>query len=96
MEKTDGNILAWEEKFNKYTEFENKINLNINNMNEIKNNLKKLLGNQKKDDIVFYKSIIDNLKTLGPTGDLSETVTTAKTNLSRNKNNYNLAWSTKL
>jgi hypothetical protein len=60
MEKTDGYILEWEEKFTKYTEFENKINLNINNMNEIKNNLKKLLGNQKKDDIVFYKSIIDN------------------------------------
>ena len=60
MEKTDANISEWEEKFNKYTEFENKINLNINNMNEIKNNLKKLLGNQKKDDIVFYKSIIDN------------------------------------
>ena len=60
MEKTDANILDWEEKFNKYTEFENKINLNINSMNEIKNNLKKLLGNQKKDDIVFYKSIIDN------------------------------------
>ena len=60
MEKTDANISEWEEKFNKYTEFENKINLNINSMNEIKNNLKKLLGNQKKDDIVFYKSIIDN------------------------------------
>jgi|LauGreDrversion4_2_1035121.scaffolds.fasta_scaffold324327_2 hypothetical protein len=60
MEKTDANILDWEEKFNKYTDFENKINLNINSMNEIKNNLKKLLGNQKKDDIVFYKSIIDN------------------------------------
>lgn len=60
MEKTDSNILDWEEKFNKYTDFENKINLNINSMNEIKNNLKKLLGNQKKDDIVFYKSIIDN------------------------------------
>ena len=60
MEKTDANILNWEEKFNKYTDFENKINLNINSMNEIKNNLKKLLGNQKKDDIVFYKSIIDN------------------------------------
>lgn len=60
METTDKNILDWEEKFNKYCEFENKCIANINSMNEIKNNLKKLLGNQKKDDIVFYKSIIDN------------------------------------
>lgn len=60
METADKNILDWEENFNKYCDFENKIILNINSMNEIKNNLKKLLGNQKKDDIVFYKSIIDN------------------------------------
>ena len=29
-------------------------------ISEIKNNLKKLLGNQKQDDILFYKSLIDN------------------------------------
>jgi hypothetical protein len=60
MENTDKTILEWEEKFNKYMEFENICNTNINNIIEIKNNLKKLLGNQKKDDIQFYKSLIDN------------------------------------
>jgi hypothetical protein len=60
MENTDKNILEWEDKFNKYMEFEAKCNTNINNIIEIKNNLKKLLGNQKKDDVQFYKSLIDN------------------------------------
>lgn len=60
MENTDKNILEWEEKFNKYTELEIKCITNISSISEIKNNLKKLLGNQKKDDIVFYKAIIDN------------------------------------
>ncbi len=60
MENTDKNILEWEEKFNNYCEFEIKCINNINSISEIKNNLKKLLGNQKKDDIIFYKSLIDN------------------------------------
>lgn len=60
MENTDKNILEWEEKFNKYCEIEAKCITNISSISEIKNNLKKLLGNQKKDDIVFYKAIIDN------------------------------------
>lgn len=60
MENTDKNILEWEDKFNKYIEIEAKCNTNINNIIEIKNNLKKLLGNQKKDDVQFYKSLIDN------------------------------------
>jgi hypothetical protein len=60
MENTDKNIVEWEEKFNKYLEFEIKCNAGINSIIEIKNNLKKLLGNQKKDDILFYKSLIDN------------------------------------
>jgi hypothetical protein len=60
MENTDKNILEWEEKFTKYTDYENKCILNINGIAEIKNNLTKLLGNQKKDDILFYKSLIDN------------------------------------
>jgi len=33
---------------------------NINSIIEIKNNLKNLLGHQDKDDIIFYKSIINN------------------------------------
>lgn len=60
MENTDKNILEWEEKFNKYTELEGKCIANIVSISEIKNNLKKLLGNQKNDDIVFYKALIDN------------------------------------
>jgi hypothetical protein len=60
MENTDKNILDWEEKFNKYCEFETKCIDNIAMIIEIKNNLKKLLGNQKKDDIQFYRSLIDN------------------------------------
>jgi hypothetical protein len=60
MENTDKNIVEWEEKFNKYLELEIKCNAGINSIIEIKNNLKKLLGNQKKDDILFYKSLIDN------------------------------------
>ena len=60
MENIDKNILEWEEKFNKYLDFESKCNTNINAIIEIKNNLKKLLGNQKKDDVQFYKSLIDN------------------------------------
>jgi hypothetical protein len=60
MENTDKNILEWEEKFNKYIDLESKCNVGINSVIEIKNNLKKLLGNQKKDDIQFYKSLIDN------------------------------------
>lgn len=60
MDSTDKNILDWEEKFNKYCEHENKCLTNLNSISEIKNNLKKMLGNQKKDDILFYKSLIDN------------------------------------
>jgi hypothetical protein len=29
-------------------------------ISEIKTNLKKLIGNQKKDDIIFYKSLVEN------------------------------------
>jgi len=60
MENTDKYILEWEEKFTKYCDIEIKCNQNINLISEIKNNLTKLLGNQKKDDILFYKSLIDN------------------------------------
>lgn len=60
MENTDKNILEWEDKFNKYIDFEAKCNSNISNIMEIKTNLTKLLGNQKKDDILFYKSLVDN------------------------------------
>ena len=51
MENTDKNISEWEEKFNTYCELETKCISNICSISEIKNNLKKLLGNQKKDDL---------------------------------------------
>jgi len=60
MENTNRYLLEWEDKFNAYCELEAKCIANINCINDIKNNLKTLLGNQKKDDIVFYRSIIDN------------------------------------
>ena len=54
------NIIIWEEKFNKYLELEKECSKNINLINDVKNNLKKLLGNQKSDDLIFYKSLIEN------------------------------------
>ena len=56
----DSNILLWEGKYNKYNELEILCTTNINSIIEIKNNLKNLLGHQDKDDMIFYKSIIDN------------------------------------
>jgi len=60
MNNVEENISKWEEEFNVYIETENKCNALINEISEIKNNLKKLLGSQKPDDVVFYKSLIDN------------------------------------
>jgi hypothetical protein len=60
MNNADENIIKWEIKFNNYLDVEIKCNVLLTQINEIKNNLVKLLGNQKKDDIVFYKSLIDN------------------------------------
>ena len=60
MESSDNKILIWEEQFNNYCDYETKCNNNINFIGEIKNNLNKYLGKQKKDDILFYKSLIKN------------------------------------
>ncbi len=60
METTDTNILKWDEYFNQYCTYEKKCIESIGAIGEIKNNLKKLLGNQKKDDILFYKSLIES------------------------------------
>ena len=59
MNITDNMLLIWEEQFTKYCEYEDKCNFNINYIGEIKNNLSKYLGKQKKDDILFYKSLIE-------------------------------------
>lgn len=56
----DANLEAWEAKFINYCEIEKICLSNLNDIYEIKQNLIKLLGKQKKDDITFYKSIIDN------------------------------------
>lgn len=58
--KTKKYIIDWTSKFLNYCELEKKCLSNINSINEIKQNLTKLLGEQKKDDVIFYKSIIDN------------------------------------
>jgi hypothetical protein len=60
MNNVEENIVKWESKFNTYLDVEITCNTLITEISEIKNNLVKLLGNQKKDDIVFYKSLIDN------------------------------------
>ena len=60
MDNIMKNIQDWDNKYIKYCDLEKTCMGYINNIYEIKNNLTKLLGNQKKDDIVFYKSIIDN------------------------------------
>jgi hypothetical protein len=60
MNNVDENIIKWENKFSTYLDVETKCNTMIAQINEIKNNLPKLLGNQKKDDIVFYKALIEN------------------------------------
>ena len=54
------NIIKWNDYFTEYCEYEKKCIDNINAIGEIKNNLKKLLGNQKKDDLLFYKSLIES------------------------------------
>ena len=54
------NIKEWTEQFAKYIKIEKDCQQSIENILEIKNNLIKLLGNQNEDDILFYKSIIDN------------------------------------
>ena len=54
------NSQLWESLYHEYCQLEKDSLKNIDHIGEIKNNLVKLLGNQKKDDITFYKSIIDN------------------------------------
>ena len=60
MEETDRLIEEWENKLSTYLDKEIICITNINSILEIKNNLIKLLGNQKEDDIMFYKSLIEN------------------------------------
>jgi len=60
MEDIEEIIKRWDKIFKDYQDADIKCTTNIHSILEIKNNLSKLIGNQRKDDIVFYKSIIDN------------------------------------
>lgn len=53
-------MIKWEEKFNFYLLIETKCIEFISSMGEIKNKLTTLIGNQRTDDIIFYKSIINS------------------------------------
>lgn len=59
-DECNNNINNWTKLFTDYCNYEKICTDNLNVIGEIKNNLKKLLGNQKKDDIIFYKAIIEN------------------------------------
>ena len=58
--KGNEHIINWTKLFADYCAYEIACINNLNIIGEIKNNLKKLLGNQKKDDLIFYKAIIEN------------------------------------
>lgn len=60
MDQVEDNISRWTQNFDTYMETEIKCLTSITSISEIKTNLKKLIGNQKKDDIVFYKSLVEN------------------------------------
>lgn len=60
MEHIDQIILEWDEKFDRYIELSNNIQNLLSEIDAIKNNLDSLLGNQKEEDIGFYKALIEN------------------------------------
>jgi hypothetical protein len=60
MDETEKNVILWQNTFDKYLETEIKCNNLINQILDIKNNLKKMVGNQKKDDLTFYKYLIES------------------------------------
>ena len=56
----DAEIMKWLEQFHTYTEAEARCKAGIAELNAIKINLDRLIGRQKKDDALFYQSIIGN------------------------------------
>lgn len=60
MDQVEENIKKWTTIFDNYMETEKKSLISIESISEIKTNLKKLIGNQKKDDIIFYRSLVEN------------------------------------
>jgi hypothetical protein len=60
MDDIENIIKKWDKIFKDYQDADAQCTSQIHSIMEIKNNLSKLIGNQRKDDIMFYKSIIDN------------------------------------
>ena len=60
IDNTNNNIDNWNILFIKYCDCEKKCVDNINAIGNIKKNLKNLLGNQKNDDLMFYRSLIES------------------------------------
>ena len=60
IDESEQHINEWIEIFNSYCDYESNCSIKLINLLEIKNNFKNLLGNQDKDDILFYKSLINN------------------------------------
>jgi len=56
----DAEIVEWLDQFKKYSELETRCRAGIAELNSIKINLERLIGRQKKDDALFYQSIIEN------------------------------------
>lgn len=57
---TLNNILIWEDLYNNYNEYENICRQNIAAISSIKNDLESVLEYENKDDIIFYKSLVNN------------------------------------
>lgn len=60
MDIAEENINNWELKVSRYVDVELKCFSLIEQIGEIKTNLRKLIGNQKNDDVIFYKSLVEN------------------------------------
>jgi len=60
MEKVDENIKKWSEMFDRYIEIEANSTMLLTKINELKNNINKIIGKQNVDDVIFYKSMLEN------------------------------------
>ncbi len=60
MDSIENIINSWDKIFKDYQDANIKCTAHLQSILEIKKNLSKLIGNQRKDDILFYKSIIEN------------------------------------
>jgi hypothetical protein len=60
MDNINPNIIKWNEKFEKCLSKIRKCEENINFILQVKDNLNNMIGNQIRDDVHFYKSMISN------------------------------------